>query len=110
MWEFDLDEMKYMKNIAFYNYYYLDIIHSRYKPILDDIADKIQAEKFKEFRSSYKDNYSKFVEDMFGIKLKWYQKQLINIMSKYGEIYHQIIPYKSGRKTQGELLWLYSWV
>lgn len=100
----DLDYVRqHIENIAFDNYYYLDIIHNRYKLILDNIAERIKLDEYQKSINMYRNDNSKFIEDMLGVKLKWYQKQLFNIMSKSSEIYHQIMPYKSGRKTQAEL-------
>lgn len=94
---------QHIENIAFDNYYYLDIIHNRYKPMLDDTIERIKLDGYQKNINIYRNDNSKFIEDILGVKLKWYQKQLVDIMSKSKDVYYQIMPYKSGRKTQAEL-------
>lgn len=103
MGKFNLNEIQYMKDITFYNHYYLDIIHNRYKQILDDVSDKIRIEEYKSFIFSARNNYSEFIENVLGVKLQWYQKELINIIRKSSKVYYQIMPYRSGGKIQVEL-------
>ena len=49
----------------------------KYKPICDNIFEEIEKENIKKI-CIYKKDLAKWTEDMFGIKLKLYQKILLN--------------------------------
>ena len=51
---------------------------NKYKPICDNIFEEIEKENIKKYVSIYKKDLAKWTEDMFGIKLKPYQKILLN--------------------------------
>ena len=38
--------------------------------------------KYKKFITEYRNNPVKYAEDMLDVKLLWYQKAILNIMSK----------------------------
>ena len=51
---------------------------NKYKPICDNIFEEIEKENIKKYVSIYKKDLAKWTEDMFGIKLKPYQKIFLN--------------------------------
>ena len=51
---------------------------SKYRLICDNILEEIEKENIKKYVSIYRNDLAKFTEDIFGIKLKLYQKILLN--------------------------------
>ena len=51
---------------------------SKYRLICDNILEEIEKENIKKYVSIYKKDLAKWTEDMLGIKLKPYQKILLN--------------------------------
>ena len=66
----------------------------KYKPICDNIFEEIEKENIKKYVSIYKKDLVKFTEDIFGIKLKPYQKILLN--SKI--LLYDIIPTRNSNR------------
>lgn len=69
---------KELDNIISTTYYYSK---EKYRSICEEITDKIWKEEFIKFNNKYKSQVD-FAEDYLGIKLKWYQKVLLEMMYK----------------------------
>jgi hypothetical protein len=74
LWNFS----KELDNIISSTYYYSK---EKYRSICEEITDKIWKEEFIKFKNKYKSQVD-FAEDYLGIKLKWYQKILLETIYK----------------------------
>jgi len=74
LWNF----CKELNNIVSNTYYYAI---EKYRSICEEISDNIWKEEFIKFKNRYKSQID-FAEDYLGIKLKWYQKVLLEMIYK----------------------------
>lgn len=74
LWNFckELDE------IVSSTYYYSK---EKYRSICEEISDEIWKEELLKFKNRYKSQVN-FIEDYLGIKLKWYQKVMLEMIEK----------------------------
>ena len=74
LWNFckELDE------IVSSTYYYSK---EKYRSICEEISDEIWKEELLKFKNRYKSQVN-FIEDHLGIKLKWYQKVMLEMIEK----------------------------
>jgi hypothetical protein len=75
LWNF----CKELDDIVSSTYYYSK---EKYRSICEEIANEIWKENYRRIKDFYSRNPNKFAEDYLGIKLKWYQKVLLEIIDK----------------------------